>query len=167
MRRKRKGFTFIELLVVVSLIAVLAAILFPVFARAREKGFTAECLHHLQQIAIALQLYAADHFGHYPPRDNDWEPLFPYLRDRSVLVCPAPTAEENFAGRNDPLVGPGYRYKGGLCHDDWPEIPLASDSAPWHSGGRNFLFVNGRVKWFHDQDGQKFRLGERIPLPGG
>jgi len=57
----RRGFTLIELLVVIAIIAILAAILFPVFARAREKARQASCESNLKQIALALHNYEAIH----------------------------------------------------------------------------------------------------------
>ena len=57
MRRRREGFTLIELLVVIAIIAILAAILFPVFAQAREKARAASCLSNNKQIALAFSMY--------------------------------------------------------------------------------------------------------------
>ena len=64
--RTRAGFTLIELLVVIAIIAILAAILFPVFAQAREKARQAGCQSNLKQISIAFSLYASDNDGYYP-----------------------------------------------------------------------------------------------------
>ena len=57
----RRGFTLIELLVVIAIIAILAAILFPVFSRARAKARQAACLSNMKQIALASQMYATDY----------------------------------------------------------------------------------------------------------
>ena len=57
---RRKGFTLIELLVVIAIIAILAAILFPVFATARERARASSCLSNIKQINVAMQMYAAD-----------------------------------------------------------------------------------------------------------
>lgn len=64
--KSKKGFTLIELLVVIAIIAILAAILFPVFARAREKAKQATCQSNLKQIAQAILMYADDHDGYGP-----------------------------------------------------------------------------------------------------
>ncbi len=63
---KRKGFTLIELLVVIGIIAILAAILFPVFAKARERAALAGCLSNVKQIAMAVMMYCDDHDGRGP-----------------------------------------------------------------------------------------------------
>jgi len=81
MRQKRRpGFTLIELLVVIAIIAILAAILFPVFAQARDKARQASCLSNLKQIGMALMMYVGDYDQHYPnstiePRASGGYPL--------------------------------------------------------------------------------------------
>lgn len=64
--RKKSGFTLIELLVVIAIIAILAAILFPVFARAREAARKAKCLNNLKGCALALKMYSDDNEGTLP-----------------------------------------------------------------------------------------------------
>jgi prepilin-type N-terminal cleavage/methylation domain-containing protein len=66
--RKRHGFTLIELLVVIAIIAILAAILFPVFARAREKARQNTCLSNIKQITLGLIMYMADYDSRLPYR---------------------------------------------------------------------------------------------------
>ncbi len=93
----RKGFTLIELLVVIAIIAILAAILFPVFAQAREKGRQTACLSNLKQIGLALQQYTQDYDGVYP-NHNRWgatdrktslQRMYPYIKSDQMLICPS------------------------------------------------------------------------------
>lgn len=79
MLSQKKGFTLIELLVVIAIIAVLAAILFPVFAKAREQARAASCLSNLKEIGTALQMYLGDNgeqvpcrWDYYSQQVNDW-----------------------------------------------------------------------------------------------
>jgi prepilin-type N-terminal cleavage/methylation domain-containing protein/prepilin-type processing-associated H-X9-DG protein len=90
----RKGFTLIELLVVIAIIAILAAILFPVFGRAREKARQANCLSNLKQIGMAVTMYAQDNDEFYPNvgdayGNNGWVlGISPYVKNSQVFVCP-------------------------------------------------------------------------------
>src|SRR5687767_12233270 len=63
---RRRGFTLVELLVVIAIIAILAAILMPVFAEARRSAYRATCLSNLRQVGAGLMLYVQDHDGRYP-----------------------------------------------------------------------------------------------------
>ena len=76
MRGDKRGFTLIELLVVIAIIAILAAILFPVFLNARKRAQTSQCISNLKQLSQALRTYADDHQGFMP---NDWPPLTPFI----------------------------------------------------------------------------------------
>ena len=89
----KKGFTLIELLVVIAIIAILAAILFPVFAQAREKARQASCLSNLKQIGTAIQLYTDDYdetmpcglFTNYPDNDTDNNNAYTYYGMPNML----------------------------------------------------------------------------------
>jgi len=94
--RRQRGFTLIELLVVIAIIAILAAILFPVFAKAREKARTASCLSNLKQLALANGMYTQDYdertvFGSgYLGNDQNWQlKIDPYTKNQQVLRCPS------------------------------------------------------------------------------
>ncbi len=82
---RSQGFTLIELLVVIAIIAILAAILFPVFAKAREKARQSTCLNNQRQIATAALLYAQDHEELLPGAATFWPAI---ALDKGVLVCP-------------------------------------------------------------------------------
>jgi prepilin-type N-terminal cleavage/methylation domain-containing protein len=85
----RKGFTLIELLVVIAIIAILAAILFPVFAKAREKARQSNCLSNLKQIGNGFMMYNQDYDGCYPCVDQSVWPgyaLQPYCGEGATLA---------------------------------------------------------------------------------
>jgi prepilin-type N-terminal cleavage/methylation domain-containing protein/prepilin-type processing-associated H-X9-DG protein len=81
----RKGFTLIELLVVIAIIAILAAILFPVFAKAREKARQTACINNQKQIVTAALMYAQDHEEMFPDAANFWGAV---SLDKGVMKCP-------------------------------------------------------------------------------
>lgn len=95
--RGRYGFTLIELLVVIAIIGILAALLFPVFARARERARMTSCAGNLRQIDSALKLYQQDYDGFYPGlkttgnADNcTWvDRVYPYTKSEQVFSCPS------------------------------------------------------------------------------
>ena len=72
---RRRGFTLIELLVVIAIIGILAAMVFPVFARARESARKAVCLSNVKNLALALQMYLADNNDTFPPYEHRQEAL--------------------------------------------------------------------------------------------
>ena len=89
-RGRRAAFTLVALLTVTAIIATLAAILLPVFARAREQARAAMCVSNLSNIAIGLKIYAEDHAGLLPPREDDLGPLYPrYLATSQIFRCPS------------------------------------------------------------------------------
>lgn len=113
----RRGFTLVELLVVVAIVAILAGLIFAVFARARESGRSTTCLNNLQQLGKAFLLYLQDYGGYFPSShdvlagkgiwvaltppctfslhypDCTYAPengvIYPYVRDTMVYICPS------------------------------------------------------------------------------
>ena len=100
---RKNAFTLIELLVVIAIIALLAAILFPVFARARENARRTSCLNNMKQIGLGLMQYTQDYDEKYPVTSSNsidnfsttttatspFQALYPYTKSRQILVCPS------------------------------------------------------------------------------
>lgn len=103
------GFTLIELLVVIAIIAILAAILFPVFVRVKEKARQTDCLSNVKQLMLSVKMYADDHDDLVPARWFDvtglgdyttfMDQIYPYMRNEDILECPS-VAEPIFDDRS-------------------------------------------------------------------
>jgi len=95
LRTKQKAFTLIELLVVIAIISILASILFPVFARARESARRASCLSNLKQIGLGVMMYVQDYDEAYPLSYNSTITLYwtgavqPYVKSTQLFQCPS------------------------------------------------------------------------------
>lgn len=167
MRRSpvNKGFTLIELLVVIAIIAILASILFPVFARAREKARESSCLSNQKQIGMAIIMYAGDYddlmpMASYKPITDPAFPgspglkdvIMPYCKNTQIFRCPS--------DRDDYWKTEGISYDYGtdgfafLTYSiDTPfdreasRTPILWDFAPnWHTRGYVALYGDGHVK---------------------
>jgi prepilin-type N-terminal cleavage/methylation domain-containing protein/prepilin-type processing-associated H-X9-DG protein len=126
---KRRGFTLIELLVVIAIIAILAAILFPVFAKAREKARQTSCLSNLKQLMLALVMYKQDYDEKWPrhcwgdtvcapnPAASNWpNGAYAYIKNKQIFEC----------GSNSPgCMMPAVRQQ---------------NPAVWGTGGTNYGF---------------------------
>jgi prepilin-type N-terminal cleavage/methylation domain-containing protein/prepilin-type processing-associated H-X9-DG protein len=132
-----KGFTLIELLVVIAIIAILAAILFPVFSKARASAWNARCQANLKQIGAAIKMYMDDYAGKMPEINNadagDQDEMFlwcdyllPYARDRQIFICPAQRPRPSWAGVD-------------RDHRGWPK-------PPWASYAMNYLFAGDQTR---------------------
>jgi len=113
----RRGFTLIELLVVIAIIAILAAILFPVFAQAREKARQASCASNLKQLAMGVLMYCQDNDERTPrhcpccpnPPGSRAHPcwagqIMPYVKNTQIYKCPSAPRDVNMGGQT-PAVG--------------------------------------------------------------
>jgi prepilin-type N-terminal cleavage/methylation domain-containing protein/prepilin-type processing-associated H-X9-DG protein len=103
MTKRQSAFTLIELLVVIAIIAILAAILFPVFAQAREKARSISCLSNFKQLGTAFQMYLQDYDEKVLPRYNAcpstgpvnssqklWtDTIQPYVKNNQIFICPS------------------------------------------------------------------------------
>lgn len=113
----RKAFTLIELLVVIAIIAILAAILFPVFARAKEAAKKTSAIAQARQLAASVMLYAADYDDYFVPATiypngpeprRIWPPLiFPYVKNEGIFVAPGTDAKyaTDWNTRNQQNIG--------------------------------------------------------------
>ena len=111
---RRNGFTLIELLVVIAIIAILAAILFPVFAKAREKARQSSCLSNVKQLNLGILQYAQDYDERMPIEagwiapsvflagpewpNYWWEQVMPYLKNSQILACPSSSVKSVNSG---------------------------------------------------------------------
>lgn len=127
MLQKRKGFTLIELLVVIAIIAILASILFPVFARAREKARQASCGSNCKQLALAALMYAQDYDESFPGfysklSSGNWplkqwcHDLMPYIKNTQIFRCPS--GGDSNTSANTPPLAPRFP----LCYGTNPRV---------------------------------------------
>ena len=114
---RRTGFTLIELLVVIAIIAILAAILFPVFAKAREKARQTSCLSNCKQMGLGVMMYAQDYDEKYPAgligasgaqgpvTQSTWftttwntsDIIFPYVKNTQMFWCPSAQGTSSYS----------------------------------------------------------------------
>ncbi|MCE5238446.1 prepilin-type N-terminal cleavage/methylation domain-containing protein [bacterium] len=153
---RRRAFTLIELLVVIGIIAVLAAIIFPVFAKAREAARRANCASNLRQFGLANSMYMDDNDGFYVASSQRqggvvgdkglwWMILLqPYAKSMQILDCPDFHERgwcTNWNGCENGVNQTGSRYRGGygvnagyFCDgpDKWPPVGLYASPAGRH-----------------------------------
>ena len=162
-RAPRRGFTLIELLVVIAIIAILASILFPVFAQAREKARTTACVSNGKQMGLALTMYAQDYDETFPRvytanggvnnAARDWKnDIEPYVKNRDVFRCP--TRQQQWpgygynvwfaSGTGTPLASIEYVSKQLLVADVQPTNTTAAVDRVMPTGCR---FSNGDTRF--------------------
>jgi prepilin-type N-terminal cleavage/methylation domain-containing protein/prepilin-type processing-associated H-X9-DG protein len=140
--RHRPAFTLIELLVVIAIIAILAAILFPVFAQARDKARQATCTSNLRQIGSAIMMYVQDYseayplVSQYPSEKIQWYDMInPYIKAQNkhvdIFKCPSLTRRSNEVAASG---GYGVNY---LHVIQYPKEFNNAKALPWYSAARN------------------------------
>ena len=171
---KHRAFTLVELIVVVAIIVILAAILYPVFARYDYPDRKSSCTSNLKQLALGMKQYIQDYDEKYPPTENalgGWGTLiFPYVKSDAIFQCPS---DKNRADKttdyfinarlasvqekklNSPsltiLMGDGKGDQTLNYHlSQLPDAWRTDEKSPaWrHLERANYLFADGHVKWF-------------------
>jgi prepilin-type N-terminal cleavage/methylation domain-containing protein len=160
MSASHRAFTLIELLVVIAIIAILASLLLPALARAKDSARSVGCINNLHQIALASVTYSVDHNNNLPsflnwlyakPGDLTTGRLYPYLNSKPVYLCPTDKLELASKGRSkwtSPTPSPrgqnrnfprdySYAMNCAICH--------ATDLARFFEPSKTVLYLEGAL----------------------
>lgn len=158
---KRRGFTLIELLVVVGILAVLAAVLFPVFQKVRENARRAACGSNLRQIGLAMQQYVQDNDHRYLPADIGFPqpyPLLAYVGDSRVFLCPDISEAQKQGMGQTGGISLGYGY-------DYPRlVTLSATGSSWDPVSDSEI-AHPAALWLYQDSTQLF--WHKLPAPCG
>lgn len=169
----RKGFTLIELLVVIAIIAILAAILFPVFAKAREKARQSSCLSNVKQISLAILQYAQDYdetlpmlYDYGTPRNGLIQSTQPYTKSYQVHDCPSADIKSDKTsylgsmsyGYNPYLMNNGVAAKLGTISRPAEIVMMGDTLEDCNAPGRILNPASGNGDMQTDYDGGNCKL---------
>jgi len=179
-RTVRQGFTLIELLVVIAIIAILAAILFPVFAKAKESSKRSACIGNIKQIGQAMKMYQDDYSGsylttpyyapdpHIPWGHGDWARIMwksGYTKGRSLFSCPGAANQLVASAQGTPPTKVGYGYNEYIWYAAYRGLPFSKESAIPNLK-YTVLFADCYSNWLvHDWNDSdpNFPTGEGLP----
>lgn len=188
MKRMRYGFTLIELLVVIAIIAILAAILFPVFARAREQARKTSCLSNMKQLGLAALMYTQDYDETWPCMHTEAARLVPndiysevynghvgpstadevvYVRNHSYMAQFMPYVKSAglFACSSDPGVDTNVSVGKRFTSYHWKFYPIANTFSPGYVDSIKPGYEKKVVTLaMTDKPAQAFILNELIPF---
>ena len=162
---RRSAFTLIELLVVIAIIAILAAILFPVFGRARENARKSSCQSNLKQLGLSIEQYKADYDSYFPiqkgpaPAPGVWESVQPYIKSLQLLQCPSEVTPPN----SNPDAAP---YKPAPLNNGFSDYFFNSGLTNF-PGGRNDSELEQPALTILTADGNADTSGNQLPYIDG
>jgi len=152
-RRVSGGQRLIEVMVAFGMLAVLAAILFPTFAKAREKARQSSCMSNMKQLATGIQMFAQDHDDRLPGALTWHDDVLPYVNNEQLFNCPTTeTGGDTYA--INPLVA-GRNLADIENHEGTVllyEVDRTGQPVFPHNDGANYAFVDGHVKWLSRRD---------------
>ncbi len=139
MLKEKRGFTVVELIIVILIFLVMFGALTPFVRIARRRVNKAACVHNMRQISLALHSYAVNHGNAFPPTLGALSPE--YIKDEKAYDCPA-------TRQRGTKEQPNYYYTPGLTEASPPKEAIVRDNDGNHKrSGKNVLRVDGSIDW--------------------